>query len=162
MEKILMRTLTLCFCLILFLSLISMVSSESSSKPSAYEMLESFNFPKGILPEGVKDYVLHEDRRFEVNLGKECKFQVEENGYYLHYQKKITGSVEFGSLKNLKGVSVKIMFIWVGISEVFNKGNGDLEFFVGPVSASFPVSNFDEKPECGASHLNNNQLVSDS
>ncbi|KAI3836194.1 hypothetical protein MKX03_028173 [Papaver bracteatum] len=59
----------------------------------------------------------------------ECKFEDEENGYYLHYQKKITGSVEFGSQKNLKGVSVKILFIWVGISEVFNNGDGNLEFF---------------------------------
>ncbi|KAI3846072.1 hypothetical protein MKW92_034853 [Papaver armeniacum] len=61
-------------------------------------------------------------------------------------RKRLLGSVEFGSLKNLK---------------IFNNGDGNLEFFVGPVSASFPVSNFDEKPECG-SHLNNNQLISNS
>ncbi|OVA10209.1 Protein of unknown function DUF538 [Macleaya cordata] len=136
-----------------------MVSAES---PSAYEMLEKFNFPKGILPEGVKGYVLHEDNRFEVYLDRDCQFQVEEGGYYLYYKKKITGTVRFGSLRDLQGVSVKILFIWLGITEVSNSGDGKLDFYVGPMSASFPVSNFEENPQCGLGIDRINKMVSDS
>ncbi|KAG9454560.1 hypothetical protein H6P81_007464 [Aristolochia fimbriata] len=74
---------------------------------SAYEMLEKFNFPRGILPEGVRGYVLHDDGSFEVFLNGDCKFNV-EGGYSLSYGKKITGKLSFGSLKDLQGVNVKV------------------------------------------------------
>ncbi|XP_010245552.1 PREDICTED: uncharacterized protein LOC104589038 [Nelumbo nucifera] len=121
-------------------------SSEVTVKPTAYEMLEKFNFPKGILPEGVKGYVLHDDNRFEVFLDGDCEFEVE--GYSLYYKSKITGTVGFGSLKDLDGVTVKVLFMWLGITEV-NRGNGNIDFYVGPLSASFPLYNFDVSPRCG-------------
>ncbi|XP_010275026.1 PREDICTED: uncharacterized protein LOC104610211 [Nelumbo nucifera] len=116
-------------------------SSRITEGMTAYEMLEKFNFPKGMLPRGVKGYVLHEDNRFEVFLDGDCKFEV-EGGYSLYYKRRITGRVGFGSLKDLEGVSVKYFFIWFGITEV-NRGDVNLDFYVGPMSASFPLSNFE-------------------
>ncbi|KAF6142185.1 hypothetical protein GIB67_037103 [Kingdonia uniflora] len=143
------------------LTWISMVSS--SDPPTAYEMLEKFNFPKGILPLGVKSYTLHEDNRFEVYLNGDCKFEIENGGYSLNYKKKISGKVVFGDLRELQGVSVKILFVWVSIGEVRNRGDGKMEFYVGPLSASFPVSNFEDCPQCDCKNRDyTNQMVLDS
>ncbi|CAL9750058.1 unnamed protein product [Musa acuminata subsp. burmannicoides] len=84
-------------------------------------MLEKFDFPKGILPEGVKSYILNGDGGFEVYLSGNCEFKV-EGGYILKYGRKITGKVV--------------------------RNDSDISFYVGPLSASFPVSNFDECPRC--------------
>ncbi|KAJ4952269.1 hypothetical protein NE237_029101 [Protea cynaroides] len=144
------------FCLITWLSVISAQTHHNDtqvidlgykSEPTAYEMLEKFNFPRGILPEGAKRYVLHDDNRFEFYLDGDCKFNV-EGGYSLFYSRKITGRIGYGTLKDLKGVSVKILFIWLSINEI-SSGNGNLDFYVGPLSASFPLSNFEECPQCG-------------
>ncbi|XP_058075864.1 uncharacterized protein LOC131224406 [Magnolia sinica] len=143
------------FCLI---SCLSMTSSQEQGA-TAYEMLEKFNFPRGILPQGVRSYVLNTDGSFEVYLDGECKFGV-EGGYSLSYGRKITGKVSFGSLRNLKGVSVKVLFVWMGITEV-STGNGELDFYVGPLSASFPLSNFLDCPQCGCG-FNCKDIVSDS
>ncbi|RWW21976.1 hypothetical protein GW17_00013844 [Ensete ventricosum] len=109
-------------------------------------MLEKFDFPKGILPEGVKGYILNGDGSFEVYLSENCEFTV-EGGYILKYGRKITGKVKSGTLTDLKGVSVKVLFAWFGINEVV-RNDSDISFSVGPLSASFPVSNFDECPRC--------------
>ncbi|KAG0486994.1 hypothetical protein HPP92_009089 [Vanilla planifolia] len=109
-------------------------------------MLEKFNFPKGILPEGVESYLLRKDGSFDVYLGKNCDLKVAGN-YFLRYSRKVSGKVETGSLKSLSGVRVKIVFLWFGIGQVLRSGD-ELRFHVGPFSASFPVSSFDECPRC--------------
>ncbi|KAK6915623.1 Protein of unknown function DUF538 [Dillenia turbinata] len=43
-----------------FLLILLISPSISSSKPTAYEALENYNFPMGLLPKGVKDYTLDE------------------------------------------------------------------------------------------------------
>ncbi|KAF3790179.1 hypothetical protein EJ110_NYTH16840 [Nymphaea thermarum] len=121
--------------------------ARSHQNLTAYEVLESYNFPKGILPKGVKDYVFNEDGSFVAYLDGSCKFAIEA-GYTLSYGSKITGVLKYGSLKNLQGVSVKVLFVWLGIWEV-SRGNEQLDFYVGPVSASFPLSNFYVCPRCG-------------
>nr|POE89507.1 hypothetical protein CFP56_50233 [Quercus suber] len=48
----------------------------------------------------------------------------------------------------LTGISVKILFLWPNIIEVGRDGD-DLYFSVGIASASFPIDNFYECPQCG-------------
>ncbi|KAJ4965170.1 hypothetical protein NE237_017019 [Protea cynaroides] len=157
------------FCLLTWLSVISAAETHYNetqvsdsvykTESTVYEMIEKFNFPRGILPEGANRYVLHEDNRFEVYLDGDCKFNV-QGGYTLHYSKKVSGIVGFGSLTQLRGVSVKIIFLWLPINEV-NRGDGNLDFYVGPISASFPLSNFEECPQCGRG-VDCPKLLSDS
>lgn len=138
--------------------LISAGANSNGTGESVYDVMESFKLPKGILPTNAKDYFLNDaDGSFEVLLQVDghgaCSFRIEA-GYQLKYQRKISGKISPGSLKNLKGVSVKILFVWLDISEVELRGgegddDGKLEFYVGPFSAAFPLSNFDISPTCG-------------
>jgi Protein of unknown function, DUF538 len=141
--------------LVIFLSL----SSTNSVRPiynnvTAYEMLEKFNFPKGILPTGVQSYKLNPSGAFEVLLKSNCELKV-DGGYLLKYKNKISGMVEVGSLKSLDGVSVRVLFMWFGINEVV-RNNADLDFYVGPLSASFSASSFEESPQCNSRCVDGN------
>ncbi|KAK2403575.1 hypothetical protein QL285_052995 [Trifolium repens] len=51
-------------------------------------------------------------------------------------------------LYKLKGVSVKIVLLWLSIVEVSRRGD-DIEFSVGITGASFGADNFLESPQCG-------------
>ncbi|KAH0456457.1 hypothetical protein IEQ34_014364 [Dendrobium chrysotoxum] len=146
---------------LLFLLTLHLPLSLSSDSPSAYQVLEGFGFPKGILPEGVTSYQLDDDGGFQVLLSCDCELRVEDSGYLLKYGKKITGKVKSGQLKELNGVSVKVVMIWFGINEVVRRGT-DLYFYVGPLSASFPSSNFEECPKCGCGSRCSIDMVSDS
>jgi len=138
--------------------LISASANRNGSGKSVYDVMESYKFPKGILPTNAKDYVLNNsDGSFEVFLEMDgdgvCRFGIEA-GYQLRYQRRISGKISPGSLKNLSGVSVKILFVWLDISAVElqvgdDDGDGQLDFYVGPFSAAFPLSNFDVSPTCG-------------
>ena len=44
-------------------------------QPTAYQMLERYNFTQGILPQGVTGYVLNADGSFEVYLPADCGFR---------------------------------------------------------------------------------------
>ncbi|XP_006663322.2 uncharacterized protein LOC102701768 [Oryza brachyantha] len=141
----------------------ALASSSSSSSgdtnntaaPTAYEMVERYGFPRGILPEGVQSYVLRPDGSFEVLLsgdgvggGGDCEFRVGDGGaYLLRYGRRIAGNAREGSIRSLEGVSVKVLFAWLGIGQVDRAGD-QLRFFVGPLSASFPLANFADCPRC--------------
>lgn len=115
---------------------------------SAYQVLQQYDFPMGILPKGVTSYELNRDTgEFAAHLNGTCKFSL-EGSYTLEYKSTITGVISRDRLTNLKGVSVKILFFWVSIVEVVRDGN-QLQFSVGIASASFPIDNFLESPQCG-------------
>uniref|UniRef100_A0A0D9WGN7 Uncharacterized protein n=1 Tax=Leersia perrieri TaxID=77586 RepID=A0A0D9WGN7_9ORYZ len=118
-------------------------------KPTAYEMLERFGFPRGILPEGVTAYTLRpSDGAFQVYLGtKDCEFEV-PGGYRLTYRGIISGKVAGSSIRDLQGVSVKVFLMNWGIDRVVMADAGQLVFYVGPLSQAFPAGNFDESPQC--------------
>lgn len=123
-------------------------SLNSTTKPTAYEMLERYKLPRGILPVGVKRYKLRPDGSFEVFFsGDGCQFRVGGGRYLLRYDRRIAGTATAGSIKNLQGVSVKILFVWLGISEVDRSGD-QLSFRVGPLAASFPLQKFSQSPRC--------------
>lgn len=138
------------FLLLLFILHLSL--SLSSAPPSAYEILEKFGFPKGLLPEGVISYHLDDNGCFQVLLPCACELRVEEEGFFLRYEERITGKLKPDQLMEINGVSVKVLLVWLGIKEVVRDGT-DLCFYVGPISASFPSSNFEECPKCGCGSI---------
>ncbi|OEL35429.1 hypothetical protein BAE44_0003553 [Dichanthelium oligosanthes] len=78
--------------------------------------------------------------------GGECEFRVGDR-YLLRYDRRIAGMARAGSIRTLQGVSVKVLFVWLGISEV-DRAREQLSFLIGPLAASFTLGNFAESPRC--------------
>lgn len=115
---------------------------------TAYEILNSFNFPIGLLPKGVKSFDLDQSTgRFHSYLDATCSFSL-EGSYQLRYKSTISGYISNNRLTSLSGISVKVLFLWLNIVEVVRNGD-NIEFSVGIASASFPIDNFYESPQCG-------------
>lgn len=123
-------------------------SSSNEDRPSAYEALQQYNFPVGLLPQGAIGYDLNPSTgKFAAYLNDTCDFSL-TNLYDLRYKNTISGVISKDHLKKLRGVSVKVLEIWLNIAEVRRHGD-HLQFIVGIASAKFPVSSFEESPQCG-------------
>ncbi|XP_027363399.1 uncharacterized protein LOC113870976 [Abrus precatorius] len=122
-------------------------SLSQTQKLSAYDVLEEYGFPVGLLPKGAIGYALNrETGEFAVYFEETCTFDIES--YKLKYKSTVTGVISKGRLYNLKGVTVKVLVLWLNIIEVTVRGD-DLEFSVGIASANFGIDNFYESPQCG-------------
>ncbi|KAG8370637.1 hypothetical protein BUALT_Bualt13G0004000 [Buddleja alternifolia] len=124
------------------------ISAAAVGGTTAYEAIQSYNFPIGILPKGVTHYDLDTSSgKFDAYLNGSCSFAL-EGSYELRYKSRISGYIYENKLTNLSGVSVKVLFIWLNIVEVRRNGE-NLEFSVGIASAEFGVDNFYVCPQCG-------------
>ncbi|XP_076942668.1 uncharacterized protein At5g01610-like [Bidens hawaiensis] len=131
---------------LLFL-LIHLFSSTASDTPTAYDELLEYDFPVGLLPKGVTGYELNKNTgAFKAYLKETCSFKIQ--GYDIRYKSTISGVIEKGRLRNLKGINVKILVVWLNIVEVSRHGD-QIDFSVGIMSAGFGISNFVESPQCG-------------
>ncbi|PKA57692.1 hypothetical protein AXF42_Ash016738 [Apostasia shenzhenica] len=120
----------------------------SLQEPSAYAVLQSFNFPIGLLPQGNLGYDLDPGTgSFSAYFNGTCSFSL-EGSYQLRYQSTISGRISTNRLSDLRGVSVKLLMFWINIVEVVRRGD-ELEFSVGIASADFPIDNFYISPQCG-------------
>ncbi|KAL0927998.1 hypothetical protein M5K25_002228 [Dendrobium thyrsiflorum] len=138
--------------LLLFLLLPSLFST-SLSDPlslqslSAYDVLQSYNFPIGLLPKGALGYDLDPATgKFSAYFNGTCSFSLES--YQIRYQSTISGTISTNHLSNLHGISVKVLLFWININEVIRTENY-LEFSVGIASADFTIDNFYVSPQCG-------------
>ncbi|KAK2965181.1 hypothetical protein RJ640_019936 [Escallonia rubra] len=114
---------------------------------TAYEVLEDYDFPVGLLPTGVTGYELNTTTgKFKAYLNGTCSFSIDS--YKLKYKSTISGVITTDKLTSLKGISVKVLLFWVNIVKV-TRDDDELEFSVGIASADFPVDSFDESPQCG-------------
>ncbi|XP_016466832.1 uncharacterized protein At5g01610-like [Nicotiana tabacum] len=153
MSTTLQITVTLAFPLLISLlttlpPLITAAAVNGNSSLTAYDLLESYGFPVGILPKGITGYDLDKTTgKFNAYLNGSCSFSL-EGSYQLRYKSKISGYIAKNKLTNLSGVSVKVLFLWLNIVEVVKNGD-NLEFSVGIASASFSVDNFLVCPQCG-------------
>lgn len=124
------------------------VAPVSEDFSSAYDAIQYYNFPSGLLPKGVIGYDLDDSTgNFAVYFNESCSFSL-EGSYQLRYQPSISGRISTNRLRNLKGVSVKVFLFWINIVEVMRNGD-ELEFSVGIASADFAIDNFDISPQCG-------------
>ncbi|KAF6989182.1 hypothetical protein CFC21_006544 [Triticum aestivum] len=138
--------------LLLFAAVAVAVAAASSAgdKPTAYEMLERYDFPRGILPEGVEGYELDPDGGFQVYFPRECEFLLAKQ-WLVKYDTRIAGAASAGKLAALQGIYVKVLFLWIPVAEVDRAGDR-LSFYIGPVSTSFPLSDFASSPHCRGYH----------
>ncbi|GAB2213901.1 hypothetical protein Droror1_Dr00018225 [Drosera rotundifolia] len=126
---------------------ISTVTFTSAKTLTAYEVLEEYDLPVGLLPKGVTGYTLNSSTgAFKVYLNETCTFSI--GSYKLKYKKTISGVISKDELKSLEGIAVKIWWFWFSISKVV-RDDDELEFYVGSISADFAVGEFDESPTCG-------------
>ncbi|XP_076941021.1 uncharacterized protein At5g01610-like [Bidens hawaiensis] len=134
---------------VIFTLSILILSQPSTSSPlTAYDVIQSYGFPKGILPIGVTGYDLDESTgRFKAFFNGTCSFSL-EGTYDLKYKSTIAGVISKGRLTNLTGVSVKVFLFWLNIVEVYVTDD-ELGFSVGIASAGFPLDNFELCPQCG-------------
>jgi hypothetical protein len=143
-------SLTTVLTVFLFLSAVATSSPATITDDanSVYEALEDFNFPIGLIPKGSLGYELDQNSgKFRAFLNGSCSFSL-EGSYQLSYKSTISGYISKNRLTSLTGVSVKVLFLWLNIVEVVRNGD-DLELSVGIASASFPIDNFFECPQCG-------------
>ncbi|KAF3782324.1 Uncharacterized protein EJ110_NYTH34628 [Nymphaea thermarum] len=128
--------------------LVSAAVAASNDTLTAYEVLEEYGFPIGLLPKGVVSYELNSSTgKFSVYLNGTCTFSL-EGSYDIKYKSTVTGYISSKKLYSLSGISVKVLFFWLSIVEVTVEDD-DLDFSVGIASASFAVSNFAVCPQCG-------------
>lgn len=130
------------FCLILILA-----TPASSDKPTAYEVLQDYDFPVGLLPEGVLGYDLNATTgKFSTYLNDTCSFS--EGGYQMLFKSTIQGYISKGKLSNLDGIIVKFFHVTMNIVEIIRRENV-IDFSVGFGNAKFPLEYFEESPQCG-------------
>ncbi|XVF32794.1 hypothetical protein REPUB_Repub17cG0113400 [Reevesia pubescens] len=156
---------SIAFLSLILLFLISFSSGNDSL--TAYEVLQQYDLPIGLLPKGVLSYELDSSTgEFSVYLNGSCTFSIDS--YELKYKSTITGVISKDKLTSLSGIKVKILFLWLNIISVI-RDDDELEFSVGIASADFSVDNFSECPTCGCGFdcdtvngrkINSNYLVS--
>ncbi|EYU42224.1 hypothetical protein ABFS82_O001500 [Erythranthe guttata] len=142
------RNTTTAFFILFVFFLSATVTATTTTAPTAYEAIESYGFPVGILPKGVTHYDLDTcSGKFNAYLNGSCSFSL-EGSYELKYKPEISGYIYKDKLTNLSGVSVKLYFVWLNIVEVKKTSGENLEFSVGIASADFPIINFYVCPNC--------------
>ncbi|KAJ4967767.1 hypothetical protein NE237_014468 [Protea cynaroides] len=138
-------TAFLCFSLLLCLSSLSVAAAD---KPTAYEILQSYDFPIGLLHKWVTGYKIDTSSgKFSVYLNETCSFYL-VNSYEISYKSTIKGHITKDKITELQGISVKVFLFWFNIVEITRNGD-NLNFSVGVASADFSVENFYECPQCG-------------
>uniref|UniRef100_A0ACD5WDH0 Uncharacterized protein n=1 Tax=Avena sativa TaxID=4498 RepID=A0ACD5WDH0_AVESA len=127
-------------------------SAVDATSATAYDILEQNNLPRGLLPLGVKSYVLRQGA-IEVTLPGLCDFNVTLAGqqYIIRYDPTVGGLIRPGSLTQVYGARIQLAFDFLAFDQVDRVGDqislhgGDNKFFK---NKSFPVSNFAQSHKC--------------
>ncbi|XP_030935054.1 uncharacterized protein LOC115960343 isoform X2 [Quercus lobata] len=140
----------------LFLSFLSLLSNTliplsnakaQSFSPSIYEILKAHGLPMGLLPKGITDFDVDTNGHFQVYLDQACNAKFESQ---LHYDRNVSGTLSFGQIAGLSGVSAQELFLWFPVKgiRVDIPSSGLIYFDVGVVFKQFSLSLFETPPDC--------------
>ncbi|PIN06235.1 hypothetical protein CDL12_21223 [Handroanthus impetiginosus] len=132
---------------VIFSLLSSVASSNDASASSIYEVLKLHGLPMGLLPKGVKNFSLDNSGKFEVHLDQACNAKFENE---LHYDMNVSGTLRYGRIDELSGISAQDLFLWFPVIEirVDIPSSGLIYFNVGVVSKQFSLSSFETPRDC--------------
>ncbi|GMY33760.1 hypothetical protein FCV25MIE_29002 [Fagus crenata] len=136
--------------LLLYLSFLSFPvfsTAKDFSSSSIYEILRAHGLPMGLLPKGVKDFDIDESGRFQVHLDQACNAKFESQ---LHYDRNVSGTLSYGQIAALSGVSAQELFLWFPVKgiRVDIPSSGLIYFDVGVVFKQFSLSLFETPLDC--------------
>ncbi|XP_008796684.2 uncharacterized protein LOC103712072 [Phoenix dactylifera] len=134
--------------LLLLLLLSAVAAAPGAVGGAVHDMLPEYGLPQGLLPDSVKSYSLSPSGEFEVELKAPCYVQFSD---LVYYEKNIKGKLTYGKISDLSGIQAKKVFIWVSVSGIeAHPAAGTVEFKVGFLSETLPVSEFERIPVCKA------------
>ncbi|KAI3470357.1 hypothetical protein Pfo_027020 [Paulownia fortunei] len=135
---------------------LTLATAEEKSQPSPatsfYDVLNSNSLPIGLFPKGISDFSIDPaSGRFQLRLmpPSPCDAKFETR---VRYECNITGSVNYGRIANLSGVSAQELFLWLPVKgiQVDIPSSGLIYFDVGVVSKQFSLSFFETPKDCNA------------
>ncbi|CAH8388024.1 unnamed protein product [Eruca vesicaria subsp. sativa] len=136
--------------LLLLLLLVTISIPVSAEKDSIYDVLRAHALPMGLLPKGVREFnVDAETGQFSVWLNESCKAKYESE---IHYEANITGTIGYGSIGGLTGVTAQDLFLWFPVKgiRVDIPSSGVIYFDVGVVRKQYSMSLFETPKDCVA------------
>lgn len=124
----------------------------TSGDSSIYEVLKSHGLPMGLLPKGVRNFTLDNSGKFVVHLDQPCNSKFEKKENELHYERNVSGTLSYGQIDLISGISAKDLFLWFQVKKIYvsSSSSGVIYFDVGVVSKQFSLSSFDNPKECTA------------
>ncbi|KAL4198577.1 hypothetical protein AMTRI_Chr03g140870 [Amborella trichopoda] len=136
----------------------SALSGADSNGTTVYDILSQFGLPIGLLPSSVKGFSLSNDGSFVVELEKPCYLQFD---YLVYYDKKITGTLGYGSISNLDGIEVKSLFFWFDVDgiKVDLPPSDYIYFEVGLITKKLDITQFQKVQSCRAKGCRKSMIV---
>ncbi|KAF8403951.1 hypothetical protein HHK36_012058 [Tetracentron sinense] len=130
-----------------FASTFAISSVSVSNGTTVYEILTDFGLPSGLLPDSVKDFSLSDDGSFVVDLEKPCYIQFD---YLVYYDRRITGTLKYGSITHLNGIEVQRFLLWLNVDEirVDLPPSDSIYFQVGWINKKLDVDQFQTVHSC--------------
>ncbi|KAJ0253032.1 hypothetical protein HA466_0121320 [Hirschfeldia incana] len=117
---------------------------------SIYDVLKAHALPMGLLPKGVKEFSVDvKTGDFSVWLNRSCKAKYESE---IHYEANITGTIGYGSIGGLSGITAQDLFLWFPVKgiRVDIPSSGVIYFDVGVVRKRYSMSLFETPKDCVA------------
>lgn len=128
--------------------LLSICSFAAASSVSVHDALRHNGLPIGLLPTNVLNFSLDATSgRFELLLRCACNAKFENQ---LHYDYNVTGTLSYGQIGGMSGVSAQELFLWFPVKgiRVDIPSSGLIYFDVGVIYKQFSLSLFESPPDC--------------
>uniref|UniRef100_A0A7N0ZSW6 DUF538 family protein n=1 Tax=Kalanchoe fedtschenkoi TaxID=63787 RepID=A0A7N0ZSW6_KALFE len=120
---------------------------QDQSSNEIHDLLPTYGFPRGLIPNNVNSYTLSDDGHFQIFLQRPCYVQFGDQLVY--YDKVVKGKLKYGSVTDVSGIQAKKLFVWVTVTGIDADFASDLiEFHVGVLSEKLPAKQFQEIPSC--------------
>ncbi|KAJ0982775.1 hypothetical protein J5N97_011030 [Dioscorea zingiberensis] len=131
----------------LFRAALASSPEPTSNGTTIYDLLPKFGLPPGLLPDTVINFILSDNGSFVVNLAGPCYVEFE---YLTYYEPRITGTVHYGSIDDLKGIQVRRFLIWFDVDSIrVDLPPADFIYFqVGWISRKLTVGQFETVHSC--------------
>lgn len=121
----------------------------SSGGATVHEVLPLYGLPEGLLPDAVASYSLEADGCFVVELDRPSCY-VRFGQYVVFYERRITGALKMGSIRDLEGIQVLRHFLRLGVGEIkVDLPPSDYVYFqVGWIAKRLAVDDFRSIRSC--------------